>query len=948
LFALKSPLENGVLLADEVGLGKTIEAGIVLCQYWAERRRRLLVICPASLSKQWQAELSEKFNLPAEIRDSRSYRDSVKRGVDPFGEEVVYIISIHYASRMHEELKQIPWDLAVIDEAHKLRNVHRPSNKMGRNIRWALEGEQTRKLLLTATPLQNSLLELYGLSTLIDERIFGSRDAFRAQFMGDGESQRRALQERISTFANRTLRKDVGEYISFTERQALTQPFQPTDEESHLYADISSFVQRKDSYALPDQHSHLTGIIVRKLLASSSDAVAGTLEALRDRLISLREGLPPKTISELAEDLVRRGELDPDEIEGILEEDEEQVERESDAEANVEQEGDESEMGAPGATAESERDQSGSDPVDRVKLEDEIAELDRLAKWSKSIEVDTKSYALLDALKIGFAEMEQRRGARKAVIFTESRRTQDYLLKFLELNGYRGKVVPYSGSNTSSQAKEIYAKWLDRQEDRKATSTRSLNVRAALLEEFEGDAEILLATEAAAEGVNLQFCSLVINYDLPWNPQRIEQRIGRCHRYGQKHDVVVINFLNEQNEIDRRVLELLTEKCKLFDGVFGSSDEILGQIDAGMDFEQRVLEIYRTCRTAEEIDASFKALQVEMEPKITNRMEEVQQVLFHTLDESVTELLRLRLDDTRGRIDRFGRRFWAVTQHILKDKASFDTEGLFFDLEQPPIPNIDGGRYHLISKDQKQSHDSSIDQHSSLYRLSHPLGEYVLESAKGLGTDLASVEFDLSGYPLKLAGLEPLLGTSGFLQLSRITVSSFSEEEHLVFSAITDGGEALDQEVIELMFGCGGRVVDDLKVERAIEERLASEADQRTEATVNKVMERTNQQFEAERDQLDRWAEAMVEGLEEELRKIKNQIKAAQNDSRKAETVEQKKEAQERVKELEKQRKSMRDTIFAREDELSEQRDELVEQLSKRMNERVERERLFVLRWSVV
>ena len=172
LFAFRSPLSKGVLLADEVGLGKTIEAGLVLCQYWAERRRRLIVICPASLRKQWSLELEEKFNLPSVILEAKSFRDALKAGHDnPFQQNAIIITSLNFATVKKEALKLIPWDLAVIDEAHKLRNAYRPSNRMGQSIRWALEDR--KKLLLTATPLQNSLLELYGLSTLIDDFIFG-------------------------------------------------------------------------------------------------------------------------------------------------------------------------------------------------------------------------------------------------------------------------------------------------------------------------------------------------------------------------------------------------------------------------------------------------------------------------------------------------------------------------------------------------------------------------------------------------------------------------------------------------------------------------------------------------------------------------------------------------------------------------------------------------------
>ena len=181
MFALQSPLSKGVLLADEVGLGKTVEAGLILCQLWAEHRRRLIVICPASIRKQWSIELEEKFNLPTLVLDAAAYRQLQREGhPSPFLSELIIITSINYASMMQSDLHSIAWDLAVIDEAHKLRNAYRPSNRMGQRLRWAL-GEW-RKLLLTATPLQNSLLELYGLSTLIDEHLFGDMTAFRAQY----------------------------------------------------------------------------------------------------------------------------------------------------------------------------------------------------------------------------------------------------------------------------------------------------------------------------------------------------------------------------------------------------------------------------------------------------------------------------------------------------------------------------------------------------------------------------------------------------------------------------------------------------------------------------------------------------------------------------------------------------------------------------------------------
>ena len=147
-------------MADEVGLGKTIEASLVLCQYWAERKRRLLVVCPAALRKQWNLELFDKFNIPSVIIDSRNFNEFVSNGhPNPFEQDIVVICSYQFFHNQKELSKLVKWDLAVIDEAHKLRNAYRPSNVLGQSIKWALE--DTKKLLLTATPLQNSLMEIW-------------------------------------------------------------------------------------------------------------------------------------------------------------------------------------------------------------------------------------------------------------------------------------------------------------------------------------------------------------------------------------------------------------------------------------------------------------------------------------------------------------------------------------------------------------------------------------------------------------------------------------------------------------------------------------------------------------------------------------------------------------------------------------------------------------------
>jgi superfamily II DNA/RNA helicase len=921
LFALKSPLSKGVLLADEVGLGKTIEAGIVLCQYWSERRRRLLVICPASLRKQWAMELEEKFNLPVVVLDSKTYRETVGRGISPFNQKSVIILSYHFASRMREELRAIAWDLVVIDEAHKLRNAYRESNKVGQGVRWATA--DCRKLLLTATPLQNSLVELYGLSTLIDEYLFGDLNAFRSQYVSSG-GDLEGLRQRLSGFCRRTLRKDVTEYIRYTERRAITRTFRPTDDEHRLYEAVSEFLQRENSYAIPHRQRHLTEIILRKLLASSSLAVAGTLETMKVRLEALRD---EKIYDDpdFAELLVSEEDIEDDLLDEILE-----IDPPEDTEAPTP------------AT------------IDRKRIKEEIQLLDKLANWARNIGTDTKTRTLLSALDIGFEQLAITGAQRKALIFTESRRTQDYLKSYLEANGYAGQIVRFSGTNSGEEATAIYEAWREKNADSgRLTGSRDIDIRTALIEHFRDTATILIATEAAAEGVNLQFCSLVINYDLPWNPQRVEQRIGRCHRYGQKHDVVVINFLNERNEADRRVLELLTEKFNLFNGVFGASDDVLGTIESGVDFEKRILSIYQECRTHEEIDAAFLALQKEMDERIQSRMSDTRKMLLENFDEDVHERLRLQMADAQAQLDRFSKRFWAVTHHILEDRAQFNDTQLTFDLNTPPKSNIAAGRYHLISKSQPANATSDIadahaDYGSFLYRLSHPLGEYVIDTGKTLNTPVTHLTFDVSNHPARLHVIEALRGKRGYLVLNKLAIESYEREEHLLFSSFDENGQTLDQETCEKLFACSGRTEATATLSESVIQRLAAESERHAKATVSRSLEQNNEYFNEAREKLEKWADDMVLAAEKSLKDTKEQIKQNQRQARLAVNLEEQHVIQQKIQKLEKQQRRQRQEIFKVEDEIIEKRDSLIVALERRLTQKTESEHLFTLSWAVV
>lgn len=907
LFALANPLSKGVLLADEVGLGKTIEAALVVGQYWAERRRRLLVVCPASLRKQWANELSEKFHLPTQVIDAATWSQARKSGLyNPLDQDVISIVSIHFAARMERAISEIRWDLAVIDEAHKLRNAYRETHSTGQAIKRGLAG--VRKVLLTATPLQNSLLELYGLSTIIDDHLFGDRVSFRSRFMR-GDLAIPALRKRLADFSKRTLRRDVLEYVQYTERKAMTFPFTPGEDEQRVYDLVSGYLLRADAYGVPMRQRHLVGLILRKLLASSTPAVIATLEAILARLRRLEESQVDQ--GDWLAELIQSEELDAEELE--------------DGEDDVE--------GADGNSA-------AEVAIDRERLRAEILELEQYLLVAHSVREDQKSHALVKALDTGFERMAVIGAARKAVIFTESVRTQDYLARFLEAHGHAGRVAKFSGRASDPGANGIYQRWLaTHQGTDRVTGSPAIDRRTAVIDHFRDQAEILICTEAGAEGINLQFCSLVVNYDLPWNPQRVEQRIGRCHRYGQKHDVVVVNFLNQRNAADQRVLELLSEKFHLFDGVFGASDEILGRIESGVDIERRIAGIFDTCRTPAEIDAAFAALRSELESQIQERMKDTEEALLATFDAGVVERLRLHHDQAIVQLDRISQLFWRLTRHVLAPSAQFNDKALSFELTDSPAKDAEAGRYHLIRKGQPMPEDGHV------YRLTHPLGEFVLDTGRRYEAPLAELVFDLSSAPQRIAALEQLPSKSGWLELNLLELESFQLEEHLVFSAQADDGRWVDAEACQRLLELSGEVSADLPAGANLPVNFEANVRRQIDAALAKALEENNTYFQSEREKLDQWAEDQLLAAEQSLHDTKARLKDAKRRARSAATVEEQASVQDEIKTLERQQRRQRQEIFDVEDEIESRRDALIAALEKRLNQHSHSLRLFRIRW---
>ncbi len=904
LFALRSPFTNGAVLADEVGLGKTIEAGIVLSQRWAERRRRILIVVPAILRKQWQQELSEKFFLPSDVLDSRVFNRLKKDGVaNPFDQKDKAIIcSYNFAAARTAEVSLIPWDVVIIDEAHRLRNVHRSRTRL-RNNPAARKSMAHRiidsvgkapKLLLTATPLQNSLLELFSLVSVIDPHVFGDVASFREQFINnpDEVSRNLELKKRIAPVCTRALRKQVTEYIPFTNRVAITQEFLPTDEEQALYDEITTYLQRDVLYALPASQRQLITMVLRKLLASSTFAIARTLRRLADRLENLCDEL----------DL-----FDDEDIEGI---DELADEYGEDAEDDSEEK------------------------IDPEQLKGELDDLRRYAELAAKIGHNAKGDKLLSALQTAFAKAEELGAARKTVIFTESRQTQLYLYDLLSKNGYEGEVATINGTNNQPHHAEIYERWIAKHNgtDRVAGS-RAIDMKAAIVEHFRDDATILVATEAAAEGVNLQFCSLVVNFDLPWNPQRIEQRIGRCHRYGQKHDVVVVNFLNLRNEADKRVYELLSEKFRLFDGVFGASDEVLGALESGVDIERRIAEVYQTCRTSDDIRAAFDALQEELDAKIQARLDATRQALLEHFDEDVRSRLKVSQEKTVEFLSQREKWLLELTRFELASHARFDEVMPRFQYSGTEAPQ---GWYNL---DWKAA--DSADEH--FYRPDHPLASRMIERAIGRTLPVVEMTFDYTNHPSKISVLEALVGQSGWLEVSKLVVSAVEVDEFLIFAARTDGKQPLDEDICRKLLSLHAKV--DARVVEASGLDDLREAE--VAARLGEIDTRNGQLFDEEVLKLDRWSEDLKLSLEHEIKELDKQIRELRRTAALAQSLEDKLAYQKQLRDIERRRSRKRRELFDAQDAIDSQREELIGKIEKQLRQRQAVQQLFVVRWKV-
>lgn len=608
--AIKALKTGGIVLADEVGLGKTIEAGLVLKYVLETGAKRVLIALPASLRKQWELELEDKFGLESVILDRMTVEKDFydwKSTLTSSPKVQIVLTTYDYSSKLMKRIPGVKWDFIIIDEAHNLRNVFH-GTKRAKNLYELSKG--IPKILLTATPLQNSLTDLHGLVSFIDPRIFGSEKVFNLRYT-EGEDYSE-LKRELSPVLYRTLRKDVAKYMDFKKRICKTVDFTLSRDEIELYQRVNDFLKRDVLYSIPTSNRSLIILVIRKLLASSSFALIETFEVLKKRLEKLYEGTKSANAQE-GFDLFW---------------------------SYVEDEIDESGF---------EETEDEDTIIQKQYIQAELDEVNTIIDVASRIKTNAKMAALKTAIQIAFNYQQEHGIPQKVVVFTESKRTQKYMASELRLMGFDDEdVLLFNGDFDDTMTKQIYKTWQVKNYEN-VNYGRSVEYKHAIVDYFQNNAKILICTDAGSEGLNLQFCNTVINYDLPWNPMKIEQRIGRCHRYGQKHDVVAINLLNTQNAADQRVYEILSKKFELFEGVFGASDIALGALESGTSFEKMVLQIYQTCDTAAEFKKAFDKLDRKLNAKRDKKVRELRSLLLAESSEAKEESLAT----TKTEIDRY-------------------------------------------------------------------------------------------------------------------------------------------------------------------------------------------------------------------------------------------------------------------------------------------------------
>ncbi len=501
-------MDGKALLADEVGLGKTIEVGMILKEmHFRETDDSVLVLTPAQLAKQWQAELREKFGL-----DFVCNYDDKFSGFDAH-DHIIASIDTAKSDRYREIVLRQDWDVLVLDEAHYVKNEETDRYDLIDRLSY------NYAFFLTATPIQNKLTDLYNIVSLLRPGLFGTRDVFRHYFVDSDQEtlvNRSELQDRLDRVMIRNRRADTD--IDFTDRTIDTRTFEPSPQERELYQAVSDYV--KGAYS-QDQGQKLVLMLLQKEVVSSPAALEETIEKRLD---------------------------------------------------------DQSEL-------------------------THANELESILALIEATETVTKQERLLDIVEEARDNVEKGR----VIVFTQFRATQREVLDRLASKGYT--VHSFHGGHSSEEKEQI-------------------------VENFEKEGGVLVSTDAMSEGRNLQFCNILVNYDLPWNPMRVEQRIGRVHRIGQKRRVYIFNMALKDT-VEEYVLERLYHKIDLFQQTVGELSSILSRLEeSGTSFEDEIFERLVNAGSEADLENDFDKMAVDLQEQrdLAEKLEEFNSGVFEGFD----------------------------------------------------------------------------------------------------------------------------------------------------------------------------------------------------------------------------------------------------------------------------------------------------------------------------
>ncbi len=769
IFALRRLREGGCILADEVGLGKTIEAGLVIAQSRAEGAQRVLLIVPKSLIGQWQDELLNLFGIQA--------REDQTTFIAPG----VYLVGREFAGseRGAASLGAVSaFDLVVIDEAHEIfAGVHKRYGRdglydetsdealMAHRVRGFLRSAPV--LLLTATPMQNSLAELWGLVQYVEPTgtLLGDISTFREVFCSEDDrtlvpGQEHELQRRLAMVLQRTLRRQAQEFLDrpFTQRRCRLYEYAMSDDERSLYDDVTEYLLQPSLYAFAGRQRRLLLIGFHRRMASSIAALAASLENVVTRLRHLRAG-----------------QRVTDEAIGVLHDLEEEEETE-------------------------EFSEDPPVPTDREAVASELTRVEGFVARARSLPHDAKARSFQDAIRVILDLGRDGRGSGKAVVFTESITTQEYLRRLLLATGLDDEdVTLFRGTNDHDRAHQAYARWLQ-EEGRKlppdSRPTREVGVRLALVHEFRTRSKVLVCTEAGAKGLNLQFCETVINYDLPWNPQRIEQRIGRCHRYSQQRDVTVVNFIARDNEAHRLTFEILSQKLDLFGRVLDASDVVLHEprTDApeivvsalSLEFETDLRNIYSRSRTLDEVTREIAALRDKIAVRrdaYEREYERTSQVIESRFDEDVRRVFKRLREELPAGLVQVDRDLADLVDGYLASRAanyqrSDEAGRVVFDVAlDAELPDEIGDGRRFATGDARALADSEP------LNLVHPLVRTAIADARAWPGGSVELLLPRDATP----DLAALAGKVGVLAVALVDYAGFEPVQRLVAAGVVAG-----------------------------------------------------------------------------------------------------------------------------------------------------------------